>query len=101
MENKDIYISFRKSLDSYRDVLLAEIQLIADDTEKEQFAEAVTSKIKELLKENARERAPMWWEQNVAQAKKFMDHAEALLSANPPGDCPPGFELVDGICVRI
>ena len=100
MENKELYINFRKSLDSYRDVLLAEIQLIEGDTEKEQFAVAVTNKIKDLLKENARKRAPMWQEQNAAQAKKFMDHAEALL-ANKPSLCPPGFRDENGICVPI
>ncbi len=101
MKNKDIYISFRESLDSYKEVLLAEIQLIEDDQEKEQFAIAVTNKIKALIEENANERSPLWSKQNAIQAQKFMDHAKALLSANPPSACPPGFELIDGICVRI
>lgn len=101
MENKELYINFRKSLDSYRDVLLAEIELINDEGEKEQFAVAVNNKIKVLLREIAKTQGPAWEKLNAAQAAKFTRHAQALTAAKAPGDCPPGFELIDGICVRI
>ncbi len=101
MKNKELYISFRKSLDSYRDVVIAEIELIEGDEEKEKFAVAVIDKIKDLLGDIAKARGPWWKKQNAAQAEKFKTHAEALLSANAPTECPPGFESVNGICVRI
>lgn len=101
MENKDLYVSFRKSLDSYVDVVLTEIELIEGETEKEKFAAAVTDKVKELLGEIAVRQQAGWRKLNAAQSQKFAAHAEALLSANAPSECPPGFINVDGICVRI
>jgi hypothetical protein len=101
MENKELYISCRKSLDSYRDVVLAEIELIEGEKEKEKFANAVTARISELLKGISAEFSVSWREQNAAQAEKFRKHADALLSLAPPSDCPPGFEFNGKICVRI
>jgi len=100
MEDKEKYISLTKSLDSLRDVALAEIRLIESEKEKTEFAEFMRIGVIRWLGEIAQERGSRWKEMNDAQSKKFAKHAETLLS-NPSADCPPGFIEVDGICVPI
>ena len=100
MENKDVYTSMRNSLDSLRDVMLAELRLIDSEEGKIAFADFATGKVKGWLKEIAKARKKEWEKMNNAQSKKFQSHAEALLS-NPSKACPPGFIEVDGICVPI
>ncbi len=101
MEDKETYIRLSKSLDSLRDVALAEIELIESEGEKTGFANFVINNVKELLEEIARSREQEWLQLNVPQAEKFKKHAQVLLSLNAPSACPPGFVEVDGICVRL
>lgn len=53
-----------------------------------------------LLGEIAIERQAEWHKLNPVRAKQFQAHAEKLLE-NTASGCPPGFQEVDGICVRI
>jgi hypothetical protein len=100
MEDKEKYIGLTKSLDSIRDVALAEIRLIESEEERTKFADFVTERAKLLLSDIADKRRQKWWEMNDAQSKKFQQHAQELL-LNPSTACPPGFREENGICVPI
>lgn len=100
MEDKETYTGLTKSLDSLRDIILAEIRLIESEDEKTDFADFATGRVKLWIKEIAGERRDEWVKMNNAQSEKFQKHAELLLS-NPSKNCPPGFIEVDGICVPI
>jgi hypothetical protein len=101
MKDKEAYIRLSQSLDSLRDVAFAEIRLIESEAGKTQFSNFVTGKVKVLLGEIAKQQKDAWLKVNNAQAQKFIDHAQALLSAKAPSSCPPGFVEVNGICVPI
>lgn len=100
---KDSYISLRKSLDSFRDVALTQYALSKSDAEKEEFSDQVSNKVKDFLKEVSSEYKAEWEKVNdPAYAKKAGKYLKELLE-NPEGfsSCPPGFILVDGICIPI
>jgi hypothetical protein len=101
MKNKDAYTSMRNSLDSLRDVALAEIRLIESEDEKTKFADFITKKVIGWLDEIADERRDEWAGMNDSQIKKYQTHAELLSLNHPSAACPPGFIEIDGICVPI
>lgn len=102
MEDKETYNRLRKSLDSLKDVALAEIELIQSEPEKIEFANFVTERVKGLLKKIAAERQEEWKKLAADGDIKVQRHVEALSSAEEmPSLCPPGFVEVDGICVRL
>lgn len=100
MENEDTYISLRKSLDSLRDVALADYALIETDAGKKHFSDFVTEKVNEFLRKNALMRREEWERVADSRAEAYTKHAQELL-ANKPSICPPGFQEIDGICVPI
>ncbi len=109
MSNNDSYISLRKSLDSFRDVALAEFALIELDNEKnpiksdeetKKFSDFVSNKVTGLLEEIAAKHHVEWGRVNTISAKKFEEHAKELLK-NARSACPPGFQEVNGHCIRI
>lgn len=100
MEDKETYTGLTKSLDSLRDIILAEVRLIETEEEKTEFADFATKRVKAWIKEIAEKRRDEWRKMNSIHSKKFQNHAELLLS-NPSEACPPGFIEIDGICVPI
>lgn len=100
MTKDESFISMRKSLDSFTDVALAEFDLIESEQGKEEFSGFVLKKVKEFLSQIAAQHQAEWLRLNPARAKQFETHAENLLTPSKLG-CPPGFQEVGGICVRI
>ena len=102
MEDEAGYISLRKSLDSLRDVVLADYALFETSEEKKHFSDFVTQKIIIFLKNNAVGNQAMWDKVAESRAKAYKSHAQSLLEARvAPSGCPPGFREEDGICVPI
>jgi hypothetical protein len=101
MEDKETYTNLTKTLDSLRDMVLAEIRLIKTEEEKVEFAEFMTEKVNGWRKDLASDRRAFWKQINASMAGKLRSHATELLSANPPLSCPPGFVEVEGVCVPI
>lgn len=100
MENEDSYIGMRKSLDSLRDVALADYALIETSEGKKRFSDFVTKKVQAFLKENAQLSRNVWKKVADSRAEEYTKHAQELL-AEESSLCPPGFHEVDGICVPI
>jgi hypothetical protein len=100
MSPEDSYIILRKSLDSFSDVALTEFDLIESDDEKQEFSEFVLKKVKEFLNEIAVAHQHEWKKLNPVRARQFQAHAERLSEKKSSG-CPPGFQEIDGICVRV
>ena len=92
MENEEAFISLRKSLDSFRDVALAEYAWIKNDAEKEDYSYFVTETVKQFLKDNRAKREAAWREL-IGSDGQFLEKESSL--------CPPGFIEIDGICVPI
>jgi len=102
IEDEAAYISLRKSLDSLRDVVLADYALFETPEEKKGFSDFVTQKIIVFLKHNSDGNQAMWDRVAESRAKAYTSHAQALLEARvAPSLCPPGFREEDGICVPI
>jgi len=100
IENEEAYISLRKSLDSFKDVVITDYTLFENEEERKKFADSVTEKIKAFIRNNAIENSEMWGKVAESRAKAHSDHARALL-AKEFSACPPGFKDVEGICVPI
>ena len=100
MENEEAYISMRKSLDSLRDVALADYALIESDAGKKHFSDFVTEKVKAFLKENALLSRNVWDMVADDRAEALTNHAQELL-AKQSSMCPPGFREENGLCVPI
>lgn len=100
MANETEYINLRKTLDSFRAVVLADYDLFRTSEEKTKFSDLVTEKIKTFLMDNSVDNQEMWVKAADRRALEHSDHAEALL-AKDFALCPPGFKEVDGICVPI
>ncbi len=100
MENEDPYISMRKSLDSFRDVALADYALIESDAGKKHFSDFVTEKVKAFLTDNKRLSRNVWEKVADSRAEAHTKQAQEL-SAEEFSLCPPGFREENGICVPI
>lgn len=106
MENEEAYINMRKSLDSMRDVALADYALIESAEDKKIFADFVTESVRAFISANAENHRDLWHNAEGGRAKAFTEHAEDLLldeafSKAVTPNCPPGFKEVDGLCVPI
>lgn len=96
-----------------------EKQIFAEaDEDKRNFLLTMRSKLETMISEIAELRRPLWKKVKFARGKKIGNEGEKLKaiaeeeaeslrtgvgreSASAPSACPPGFVLVDGICVPI
>ncbi len=110
MVDKDSFITLTQTLDSLRDVVLAEFALTELDNEKDtakskeetqKFAGDMLIRIQELVKKIASSQQAEWLRLNPIRAKDFEAHVKILRESKEAGPCPPGFESVGGVCVRM
>ena len=115
--DKNSYLKLRKALDSFSDVALIEFDLFESKADREEIAEFVEQKIIEMLDEIAVKRQVGWLGVNNERAEKLEEHARKLRASATAArardgvvpekgsaefeGCPPGFVLINGICVPI
>jgi hypothetical protein len=90
----------------------AELRQLAND-DKAEFLAAMRKRLERVIEKFALERQGPWRKVDAAFNQRFPEVAEQLAarasSGAPPAPapvrgfalCPPGFEEIDGICVRI
>ncbi|MEP7074561.1 MAG: hypothetical protein ABI878_02025 [Acidobacteriota bacterium] len=109
MIDKESFISLTQTLDSLRDLALAEFALIELDNAKDatkstketkEFAEFVLKAVQGLRGDIAVKHQQEWIRLNPSRAKDFAAHI-AGLEKSVSASCPPGFHEVGGVCVRV
>ena len=100
-ENNEAYINMRKSLDSLRDVVLADYALIETEDEQKNYSDFVTENVKAFLNQNAGMQQEVWNSVEDKRIQSYRNHAEHLLANKDFSLCPPGFRDENGICVPI
>lgn len=94
------YRSLRQSLDSFRDVALAQYALSQTSEERIELSGFVLKTVKDFLQKIALKHRADWKKSNPASAKKIRAQAETM--ATSPSQCPPGFvDNGQGQCVPI
>lgn len=106
MADDEAYIRLRDSLDSFRNVALAEyaaIERSAEPTrakEARSYSDFVRERVVDFLSKNKARRKDDWGKSAAGDAQAFEDHAKNVL-AKVTQLCPPGFEEKNGVCVPI